>query len=397
MNDWKTYSLKSLTTRITKGTTPSTIGGAFLSNGINFIKSESVSYNGKIDVTTFAFINEETHNKLKRSQLEKNDILYSMAGIYLGKSGFVTDEILPANTNQALAIIKVDNTKAVPKFIHFALQQKSVIEYVNTISGQSAQPNINMEEIGSIEVLLPPLHEQELIVEILSSLDDKIDLLHQNSKTLDQLAEALFRQWFIEDSEANCKPGRIKDICKLPSGFSFKSNSFIEKGIYKIITIKNVQDGYLDLNNTATINIIPSNLPSHCKLKMGDILLSLTGNVGRVCRVTEENLLLNQRVSKVTPLSKEVYEFCLVLFSSNKFRTNLEELARGTAQSNLSPIETLEVEINVPKSEILLQFHNLTKELFEKHLKNNLQIQQLEAVRGSLLPKLMSGAVRVEN
>ena len=197
MGEWKKCSLGDLTLLITKGTTPK----KFTDSGINFVKSQSITYNGKIDKTFFAFIDKETYAKFKRSQLIKDDILFSMAGVFLGKNAIVSEDILPANTNQALAIIRINQEKALAKFIHYFLRQKSIIEFVNNMSGQSAQPNINFQEIKSIELLLPPLPEQKAIASILSSLDNKIDLLHRQNKTLESMAETLFRQWFVEEAD----------------------------------------------------------------------------------------------------------------------------------------------------------------------------------------------------
>jgi type I restriction enzyme S subunit len=192
--EWQSLKLGDITRLVTKGTTPSTLGEGFVSSGVNFIKSEAVSYKGRLDKSTFVFISHEMHEKLKRSQLEKDDILFSMAGIFLGKTGLVTEDVLPANTNQAVAIIRLDQEKALPKFIHYFLRQKSITDFVNNMSGQSAQPNINFQEIKSIELNLPPLPEQLAIAALLSSLDDKIDLLHRQNKTLEAMAETLFRQ-----------------------------------------------------------------------------------------------------------------------------------------------------------------------------------------------------------
>ena len=184
MSEWKEYKLGELTELITKGTTPSSLGGKFVEKGINYIKSEAVGYDGTLDRSTFVCIDEAMHQKLKRSQLEKDDILFSMAGIFLGKNALVPEDVLPANTNQALAIIRLNKNKANPKFIHYYLRQRNVIDFVNNMSGQSAQPNINFEEIKSIDIKLPELKKQIEIADILSSLDDKIDLLHHQNKTL---------------------------------------------------------------------------------------------------------------------------------------------------------------------------------------------------------------------
>jgi type I restriction enzyme, S subunit len=102
---WTICRLGELTEKITKGTTPTTIGHPFIENGINFIKAESILMDGSIDPSKFVFIDSKTHSKLKRSQIEENDLLFSMAGMVLGKTAVVKKEFLPANTNQALAII----------------------------------------------------------------------------------------------------------------------------------------------------------------------------------------------------------------------------------------------------------------------------------------------------
>ena len=150
-------TLKDITTKITKGTTPTSIGCKFEKSGINFIKSESLVDGKTIDKSKFAFISERTHERLKRSQIEENDILFSMAGMFLGKTGIATAEVVPANTNQAVAIIRVDDTKANYEYVYYYLNQKSVIHTINTTSAQSAQPNINLKQIGKIKINLPNL------------------------------------------------------------------------------------------------------------------------------------------------------------------------------------------------------------------------------------------------
>jgi type I restriction enzyme S subunit len=379
-----------------RGKTPKKLGSDWVKEGIKVISAKNVHNGSLSNQDEIRFVTNEIYKKWMKEDVKVGDCLLSSEGATFGESLY-WDFDFPVVLGQRIFCIRANPKVLDPLYLYVYMKTNSFLGQIEGRSSGTSVFGLKQSELLKVNIPIISLEEQKKIGLTNYYINKKIDLLHRNNKTLEQIAETLFKQLFVEDSENNCIPGRVKDICKLPSGFSFKSNSFIENGIYKIITIKNVQNGYLDLKNTDTINIIPSNFPHHCKLKMGDILLSLTGNVGRVCRVTEENLLLNQRVSKVTPLSKEVYEFCLVLFSSNKFRTNLEELARGTAQSNLSPIETLNIEINVPKSEMLLKFHNLTKELFEKHLNNNLQIHKLENLRDTLLPKLISGSVRVEN
>ena len=145
-NNWIKTSLGELCNKITKGTTPTTYGMSFVDKGINYIKAESITKDSRIDETTFAFITKYTHDKLKRSQIELNDILFSMAGMFLGKTAIVSNEnFLPANTNQAVAIIRVKDEIANPFFVFYYLNQKSIKAYINLLSAQSAQPNINLK------------------------------------------------------------------------------------------------------------------------------------------------------------------------------------------------------------------------------------------------------------
>ena len=177
-------TLNSITTKITKGTTPTSVGCTFENSGVNFIKSESLGNSRNIDRSKFAFISEQTHEKLKRSQIEKNDILFSMAGMFLGKTGIVTDDLVPANTNQAVAIIRIDTEKANHVYVYYYLNQRSVVQAVNASSAQSAQPNINLKQIGQIEIDLPERKLQDKIVSILSAIDFKIEKNNQINENL---------------------------------------------------------------------------------------------------------------------------------------------------------------------------------------------------------------------
>jgi type I restriction enzyme S subunit len=205
MSEWKEVVLADLVTKITKGTTPPKGQGFVDKNGINYIKSDAIEYDGTVDQNKFVLIDEETHEKFKRSQLEEGDILFSMAGNYLGKSGIVTERMLPANTNQAIAIIRLDKKLVLPQFIGFCFRQPSMITYVNSMSAQSAQPNINFQEIASLNIRLPEIQEQKEIIDVLGNLDKKITLLRQQNQTLEELTQTLFKRWFVE-FEFPCLP-----------------------------------------------------------------------------------------------------------------------------------------------------------------------------------------------
>ena len=142
---------------------------------INFIKAEAVTLDGRINKSVFVYIDEATHFKLKRSQIKVGDILFSIAGMKLGKSAVVKPQHIPANTNQALAIIRVDRAKVLPEYLHYYFLNPDYYRYVNAITAQAAQPNINLTQVGELPILLSPISIQRRIAAILSAYDDLIE------------------------------------------------------------------------------------------------------------------------------------------------------------------------------------------------------------------------------
>ena len=147
-----------------------------------------------------------------------------------------------------------------------------------------------------------------------------------------------------------------------------------------------------DGNNVSLIPEIPSKMPEHCVLKEGDILLSLTGNVGRVCIIYGNDYLLNQRVAKLQS-DTPGYTYCL--FRSKEMFDDMNNLANGAAQQNLSPIRTGKIEKCFPSEKILQQFETLVKPIIKKTIElNKINIIAGEA-RDRLLPKLMAGEIKL--
>jgi type I restriction enzyme S subunit len=393
---WKEYKLGDLIDLITKGTTPTTLDGKFVEKGINFIKSEAITYDGRIDKSTFMFIDEVTNRKLKRSQLQKDDILFSMAGIFLGKNAIVTQDLLPANTNQALAIIRLNKQKSLPRYIHYYLRQRSIIDLVNNMSGQSAQPNVNFEEIKSINILLPPLQEQQIIAEALSSLDDKIDLLYCQNKTLEQLAETLFRQWFMDDDRI----GTLSEYVKVQGGYAFKSVDFKEKGVAGVIKIKNITMGNIDITNTDFVdeNIV-KNLDKRFKIKSGNFLIAMTGaEIGKIGIVekTEKEIWVNQRVGKLEAKIPYGDLIGYLALKSREGQDHIINACAGSAQENISSLGIEEMSFTTYDRKKTNELGKEIHPLFDKIIFNQRQIRALTKLRDTLLPKLMNGEVRMK-
>jgi type I restriction enzyme, S subunit len=371
MSEWKECKLGELVELITKGTTPSTMGGRFVTNGINFIKSESVSYDGRIDTSKFVSIDFGTHQKLKRSQLVKDDILFSMAGIFLGKNAIVTEDLLPANTNQALAIIRLNKEKALPKFINYYLRQPSVIDFVNNMSGQSAQPNINFEEIKSIEILLPQISEQKAIATVLSSIDDKIDLLHRQNATLEAMAETLFRQWFVEEAKEDWETVSLADIAFFFNGKSRPN----EEGTIPIYGGNGIL-GYTNKSNYSGKSIIIGRVGAYC----GSLYYE-----NKEIWVSDNALLVKAKNERQTH-----YLFFLLK------TLDLNSMAEGSSHPLLTQTLLKSIEVSQPPKDKIEEFDGQFESWRNKIELNQTQIRTLTTLRDTLLPKLMSGEVRVK-
>lgn len=148
---------------ITKGTTPTTNGHAFTDSGINFVKIESISSGGEFLTEKFAHISDECHKELRRSQLHHGDVLFSIAGA-LGRVAVVSSDILPANTNQALAIVRPKKS-ILSKYLAFFLGSANILDEIQKLKVGVAQYNISLKQVGELEIPLPSLEIQNQMVE----------------------------------------------------------------------------------------------------------------------------------------------------------------------------------------------------------------------------------------
>lgn len=276
-------------------------------------------------------------------------------------------------------------------FIYYLL--KSIDLNKKSVGG--AQPLLTQGILNDISVLAPGIESQKKIADILGTIDEKIELNRKMNETLEQMGQALFRHYFIDNPEVEkWEDGMISDLVTIYSGYAFKRTDFDPEGKYGLVTIKNVQDGSFVADCSGHLSQVPPKIPDYVYLKTGDILLSLTGNVGRVCIVNGRNLLLNQRVAKLADMDGK-HSFSYFLFRQQNFKDKLISMSRGTAQLNLSPVETKNIRMKIPPGETLNNFYERAEPLFENITANYEQIQTLTTLRDTLLPRLINGKVKV--
>ena len=196
---WATYELQSLCELITKGSTPTTYGHQYKAQGINFVKTENINNNGFI-FNIKQFIDEEANDFLKRSQLNIGDILFSIAGT-IGRIGIVREKDFPANTNQALSIIRLIKNTISDKYLFYFLKSPLVQKNILKSIAGVGRANLSLKDIGELNILLSPLPEQNRIVEkieeLFSDVDQGIESLKTAQKQLKVYRQAVLK-WAFE-------------------------------------------------------------------------------------------------------------------------------------------------------------------------------------------------------
>ena len=236
----KKIRLGDIATLITKGTTPTTIGFSFVDTGVNFVKIESIGENGEFLPDKFARITDECDKKLKRSQLKENDILFSIAGA-IGRTAIVPSSILPANTNQALAIIRIPQNAINLRFVLYALQSQAVEEQSEKQKQGVAQLNLSLKNIADILIPLVSSEKQDEIVRNLAAVDAAIALRKEQIRLTDQLVKSRFVEMFgnIALNSMGWEKEPLEHNATLLNGRAYKQEELLDYGKYPVLRVGN--------------------------------------------------------------------------------------------------------------------------------------------------------------
>lgn len=310
--------------------------------------------------------------------------------------------------NNHAHIIRAKPDKADDVFLKHAINALDISGYVTG----AAQPKLTQANLRRIGVLAPDLDTQRRIGSILGAYDDLIEVNRRRVAVLEDMARGLFEEWFVrlrfpghEGAVLHNTPdgplpegwrrGCLRDVAALKSGFAFKSGTFVVEGLYSLVTIKHVHDGALVPPFLSRVEALPPKMPGHCLIAQGDMLLSLTGNVGRVCLAWGENLVLNQRVAKVVPNAASMRAFVYRWFRQPMTLRLLQQISNGVAQQNLSPVQAMELPVLLPADELMATFEAVAGPMMDLALQSAVTIANLQNQRDLLLPRLMSGQLSI--
>lgn len=372
--------------------------------GIPFVTISNITSTNKFDFRNTMHVPQDYYERLDgKRRPQVGDVLYSVVGSF-GIPVLMTEE-QKFVFQRHIAILRPDGVKVVPAFLYYTMLNRDFYMKADAVALGAAQRTVSLTALREMEIQLPDYDTQKKVVNVLRPYDELIENNQKQIKLLEEAAQRLYKEWFVDLRFPGYEGTEIIDgipngwtettidsFIELQSGYAFKSSSFDEAGNYKIVTIKNVQDGVFDGDNVNKIVDVPDKMPSHCKLQEGDSLLSLTGNVGRVCTVVGDNYLLNQRVAKI---ASDYPYFSYCLFRSEKMFHDMNNLANGAAQQNLSPIRTGKMKVIKPDNKVLLKFEHIVKSIFDKKIVLNRDILVATQARDRLLPKLMNGEIEV--
>jgi type I restriction enzyme, S subunit len=411
--------LKDVTKLITKGTTPSSVGCQFVQDGINFIKSESIGGAKYLENSIYEHIDEQTDEKLKRSRLQEGDLLFSIAGAYLGKIAIVRDIDLPANTNQAVGIVRLDNEVADVDYVYYYFSQKNVNSYINKLSSQSSQPNLNLDLLGRLELDLPSIRNQRKIADLLEAM-----------------AKLIYDYWFVqfdfpiskEQAKAMCKPKlegkpykasggkmvwseelkrevpegwEVKELAKVTSFVSRGiSPSYLENGGVCVLNQKCIRDKAVNFEPCRRHDNSRKNASAK-QVMLYDVLVNSTGvgTLGRVAifkRMKEEFVTVDSHVT-IVRADSSLIDPLYFGFTMLKKQDEIERFSQGsTGQVELSRSQLESLRTVVPSRNLQQAFNSLYAPVLQKLAVLESENEKLTGLRDWLLPMLMNGQVRIK-
>jgi type I restriction enzyme S subunit len=330
--------------------------------------------------------------------VENNDIIYSTVRPIQRHYGLLKNPKPNTVVSTGFAVLTCNQRTADPHFVYYFLTQDDIVNYLDSVAegSTSAYPSLTPDVITDIDLLAPELPEQQTIASILSSLDDKIDLLHRQNKTLEALAETLFRQWFVEEADESWEEDILSNYLSVVDNRGKTPPISNEITEYPLIEA-NALNGEGRLINYSVIKKYVSNEIFHSwfrdELRKYDTLMTTVGaNIGAMAMYVMEKGNIAQNIIGLS--AEKISPF--YLYETLKYRIGeILQLDIGGVQPSIKVPHLISMIIPIPPKEIENVFVETIKPMIDKMENNYLEILTLESLRDTLLPKLMSGEVRV--
>jgi type I restriction enzyme, S subunit len=398
MSEWKEYKLSDFA-EIQTGPFGSQLHASdYVEIGTPCVMPTNIGNRLNIETNEIVRVSAPDLLRLKKYTVLNGDIVYSRRGD-VEKCAFISDRESGWLCGTGCLRIRIQAGDLSPKFCAYYLSTPEIKSWVTNNAVGTTMPNLNSTILGRLPLRIPQINLQKSIAEVLSSLDDKIDLLQRQNKTLEAMAETLFREWFVEGVEESWESKKIKDVCLTISKGTTPTTmgrSFKNVGI-NFIKAESLTDvgGFLP-EKFAFIDEETDELLKRSRIQKGDVLITIAGTVGRIAYVTDEILPANtNQAIGFMRANQELVDpyFIYCLFKTDFIKSDFDGRIVHAVQPNLSLREIGDIEFRMPPKPIMNRGIKAIEPLFIKKEKNTSQIQAIKQLRDNLLPRLMNGGI----
>lgn len=346
-----------------------------------------------------------TPDEIHRFDVRKNDVFFTRTSETpdeVGMPSVLLEDVENGVFSGFVLRGRPKNDMFVPEYCKYCFSTEAVRNAIITGCTYTTRALTNGKQLSAIEIPVPSKPEQEAIAAALSDIDALIANLEKliaKKKAIKQgaMQELLTGKRRLPGFDGEWKTKRLKDVLTIYNGYAFKSSTYDNNtGIYKVITIANVQKGYLSTLSCNMILELPSDIQQHQLLNLGDLLISMTGNVGRVCFVTEERTVLNQRVGKLCTFDAHHDGFIFNALNTPWFLRAMMTSAKGGAQPNLSVKDIYEYELRCPPTiEEERAISTVLDDMQTEITMLEKKLAKLCKTRSGMMSELLTGRIRL--
>ncbi len=345
------------------------------------------------------YVSQDTYDNWFRGHPKPGDMIFVTKGTP-GRVCWVPD---PVNfcIAQDMVAIRANENKVYPKYLFAVLRAERTQAEIENLHVGSLIPHFKKGDFNDLHIPVPEPQMQKYIGDMYFDMSLKIDLLHRQNRTLEKMEETLFRQWFIEEAEEQWEEATIKDVCvTITKGTTPTTlgKSFTESGVNFLKAEAITDEGDLIETKFAHIDEDTHGLLNRSKLQESDVVITIAGTIGRVALIPKWILPANtNQALAILRINTEMIfpEFVYLLLKSNDVRNDFEGRVVHAVQPNLSLGEIGDLPFKVPPEQYLAKVKVVIKDIVEKKARNSYHMRTLTQMRDTLLPKLMSGEIRV--
>lgn len=396
-------------------------GEEFLDYGIPFLSASDFK-DKTIDYTKSKKISPELHNQLKKGHVQKGDLLIVVRGNGVGKTGYIDDEIDECNINAQLAFIRSNDASLDNEYLYYNMKYN--FEKLKSLATGSAQPQLVIGNLVKYSLSVPSIENQTKIKTILSNIDEKIKLNNEINNNLQELINDIFISKFVNyygytgeyemteigDIPSNWKVDNLGNVISFSNGYGWNSKDMLENNqpdTYKVFKMGNIKIGG-GINKEKTRSWI---LKEKCSgleqflSKKGDILMCMTDMkssenplLGHTALIDcDDEFVINQRVG-IIRCDKDIrWPYIYTMTNLPFFINNVRSKAHSGVQVNLTTSGICDTKVLIPDKDSLEEFYKNVTPMYEEMFILNNEIEKLEELRDSLLPKLMNGEIDLDN